>query len=127
MQNELTVTFEGDHIHVIADGDKDFEFSEKLWSTVAELCRKHNCFNVLGVANSSKSVEAMEGYDHARLFEELGIGYRYRIAWVELNPAAQDMASFIETVLINRGLPGKVFSSVDDAEKWLLGHGRQHE
>ena len=33
---------------------------------------------------------------------------------------AQDMASFIETVLINRGLPGKLFSSVADAEKWLL-------
>ena len=34
---------------------------------------------------------------------------------------AQDMASFIETVLINRGLPGKLLSSVDDAEKPLLG------
>jgi hypothetical protein len=49
MHNKLAVTFDGDHIHVIAD--------------------------------------------------------------------AQGMASFIETVLINRGLPGKLFSSVDDAEK----------
>ena len=67
-------------------------------------------------------MEAIEGYDHARLFEELGIDDRYRIAWVEFNDEARDMTLFVETVLINRGLPGRLFSSEADARAWLLSN-----
>ena len=121
MLNQLTITFEGDHIQVISDGDKDFAFAVDLWTQVVAMCQKHNCFNVLGIANTSKPVEAMEGYDHAGLFQNLAITQEYQVAWVELNPDAMDMADFIETVLVNRGLPGRVFGSVDDAKTWLLG------
>jgi hypothetical protein len=31
---------------------------------------------------------------------------------------------FAETVAVNRGLPVTVFSSVSDAERWLLGKER---
>ena len=121
MPNQLTVTYEGSHIQVLSDGDKNFDFSEKLWTSVAEMCQKHNCFNVLGIANTTTPIEAVEGYDHARLFRELNIGQDYRIAWVELNPDAVDIVSFIETVLVNRGLPGRLFPTVEEARNWLLG------
>jgi hypothetical protein len=121
MPNQLTVTYEGSHVRVLADGDKNYDFSVKLWTTVAEMCQKHNCFNVLGIANTTTPIEAVEGYDHARLFRELNIGQDYRIAWVELNPDAVDIVSFIETVLVNRGLPGRLFPTVEEARYWLLG------
>jgi len=35
-----------------------------------------------------------------------------------------DLMKFAETVAVNRGLPVMVFSSVSDAEKWLLNKGR---
>lgn len=124
MQNSLTITFEGDHVLVLSDGDKDMEFAEKLWSQVSGMCQKNNCFNVLGIARTSTPQEALDGYDHARLYRELGIDGRYRIAWVELEPDAIDMASFIETVLVNRGLPGRVFENEADAREWLLGEGQ---
>jgi hypothetical protein len=124
VKNSLTITFEGDHVLVRADGDKDMEFAESLWSQVSSMCEKNNCFAVLGVARSSTPQEALDGYDHARLFRELGIDERYRIGWVELEPEAIDMAAFIETVLVNRGLPGRVFSSEADARKWLLNVGK---
>jgi len=124
VQNNLTVTFEDDHVLVRADGDKDMEFAEDLWSQVSSMCEKNDCFNVLGIARSSTPQEALDGYEHARLFRELGIDERYRIAWVELEPEAMDMASFIETVLVNRGLPGRVFSSEADARTWLLDVGK---
>jgi hypothetical protein len=125
VQNELTITFENDHILVRSDGDKDIEFSEKLWSQVANLCQEHNCFNVLGIARSTTPLEALDGYDHARLFRELDIDGRYRIAWVELETDARDMVNFIETVLVNRGLPGRAFATETEAREWLLGknHG----
>ena len=121
MQNKLDVTFEGDYVQVISDGEKDFAFATRLWSEVAKTCEKHNCFNVLGVANTTKSLEAFEAYDHAGLFDDLDITHPYRIAWVELNRDAGYRTAFVEMVLSNRGLPGRLFSNVSDATKWLLG------
>lgn len=125
MKNSLTVTFEGDHILVLAGGDKDMDYAENLWSQVVSVCQENNCFNVLGIARTTTPQEALDGYDHARLFRRLGIDHRYRIAWVELDPDAIDMAYFIETVLINRGLPGRVFSVEAEAREWLLNPGEQ--
>ncbi len=85
MQNEFAVTFEGNCVQVISDGDKDFAFATRLWSDVAKVCEQHDCFNVLGIANTTKPIEAFEAFDHAKLFEDLNIVRPYRIAWVELN------------------------------------------
>ena len=121
VRNQLTTTFEGDHVLVLSDGEKNFEFSTRIWTEVVEVCEANNCFRVLGVSTTTKPLEALEGYDHARLFRDLGIDRRYKIAWVENNADAQDIINFIETVLYNRGLPGKAFEDVDEARAWLLG------
>ena len=54
------------------------------------------------------------------MFRDLGIYGQFRIAWVERNPEAKDAVKFAETVLYNRGLPGKVFDDEDEARQWLL-------
>ena len=120
MNNILEITFEGDHVQVIAEGDKDFAFSVKLWAGAPNMCKKHQCFKILGVANTSKPLEAVERYDHARLFGDLGIDHHYRIEWVEKSEDAQDIAAFIEAVLSNRGLPGRLFATELEAREWLL-------
>ena len=121
MRNKLEVSFEGDHILVISDGDKDYRFMDRLWRDTAAVCEKHGCFNILGIANTSTPVEAVEGYDLAGLFRELNIGQNYRIAWVELDDESRDMAAFMQAVLANRGLPGLLFETEAEARKWLLG------
>jgi len=120
MHNKLEITFEGDHILVIADGDKDYRYMDRLWRELAAACEKYDCYNVLGIANTSTPVEAVDGYDLAALFRELNIGQNYRIAWVELDEDARDTAAFVQTVLANRGLPGLLFDTEADARKWLL-------
>ena len=45
----------------------------------------------------------------------------YRIAWVEKNINARDTLEFIQTVLTNRGMPGLLFDTEEDARAWLLG------
>jgi hypothetical protein len=45
------------------------------------------------------------------------------IAYVDVN-AEGDLMKFAETVAVNRFLPVKLFSSVSDAEKWLLDEDR---
>jgi hypothetical protein len=121
MQNKLEIRFEGDHVLVIADGDKDYRFMDKMWREVVAVCEKKSCFNVLGLANTSTPLEAVEGYETAALFHELGIDRRYRIAWVELNDDSRSIVEFVQAVLANRGLPGRVFETEAEAREWLLG------
>ena len=122
MENRLEVTFEGDHILVHADGVKDFLYIERLWREVAAACDKHDCYNVLGIANTTTPVEAVEGYERPAIFQQYGIGQRYRIAWVENNEDARDVIEFIAAVLANRGLPGRLFES--EASARALGASR---
>ena len=63
----------------------------------------------------------MDGFDHVELFRELGINTKYRIAWVELNPAAIKTMKFVDAALFNRLLPGRVFMTEAEATKWLFG------
>ncbi len=121
MENKLIVTFEGDHVLVIADGDKDYRYMETLWREVAATCDQNECYNVLGIANTTTPVEAVEGYDLPTIFRELRIGQHYRIAWVEKKQDARDMVEFVVTVLINRGMPGRLFDTEAEARQWLLG------
>ncbi len=120
MENKLVVTFEGDHVLVIADGDKDYRYMERLWHEVAATCEKHDCHNVLGLANTTTPIEAVEGYDLPKIFRELRIGQHYRIAWVEKKQDARDMIEFVVTVLNNRGMPGRLFDTETEAREWLL-------
>lgn len=121
MQNKIEITFEGNHILVRADGDKDYHYMDRMWRETAAACEEHDCYNVLGIANTSTPVEAVDGYDLPALFHELNIGQNYRIAWVELNEDSRDMIEFVQMVLANRGLPGLVFETEAEARKWLLG------
>ena len=120
MPYTLEITFEGDHIRVVADGDKDYRFMDRTWREIAAACEKHDCYNVLGIADTSTPVEVVDGYDLVALFGELNIGQNYRIAWVELDQDARDMTTFVQTVLANRGLPGLLFETEAEARKWLL-------
>ncbi len=120
MKGQITITHEGDHIKVISDGEKSFQFAETLWSLVKDECQKNQCFNVLGIAKTTVPIETYDALEMADLFERLEIDEKFRIAWVELNPEAYRTIFFIESVLSNRGLPGRVFLEVEEARNWLL-------
>lgn len=124
MERKLEISFEGSFIRVFSTGDKSYDSALNLWQQVVAKCTEHNCFKVLGVANSGTYFKTMEAFSHAKLFDELGITNKYRIAWVELNPEAFETTRFIETVLANRGLPGRLFTAEAEAEEWLLSEER---
>lgn len=120
MHNKLVVTFEGDHVRVISDGEKDYEFQERVWTEIVSACKKHDCYRVLGIAHTTVPLEVLEGYDLARLFRELNITHKYKIAWIEHNEEARHLVDFVVTVLMNRGLPGQSFTNEAEAKKWLF-------
>lgn len=119
--DQLIITHESDHIQVISNGEKSFQFAEMLWTKVRDACRAHDCFDVLGIAETTVPIETYDALEIADLFERLEINEKFRIAWVELNPEGYRTVYFIESVLSNRGFPGRVFLEVAEAKNWLLG------
>lgn len=119
---EIAVTFEGDHVLARTAGEKNYAVVEEIWSRISRVCEKHQCFDVLGIANTTEPIEAVEGYDLPGVFSEYNIDSRYRIAWVELNPDGVDVIDLVASILENRNLPGRRFSTVDEATAWLLGN-----
>ena len=121
MKNEISVVYDenNDLIHVISNGAKNINTARDLWEQVSALAEKTNCFKVLGVAYTEKNHSTLDGYNHAKLFQEIGIDYRYRIAWVETNPDVFDDVTFITTVLGNRGTQVQLFSDSHEAKKWI--------
>lgn len=122
MANESRVTFEGDHVKVISNGEKNIEVATRIWTEVVKVCEKHDCYRVLGIADTTVPMDIMDAYDHGKLLDELGLKKKYRIAWVEKNPVAFNSVYFIETVLINRSFTVRLFDDPADAKSWLV-HG----
>lgn len=120
MDNGFTVAFQGDHVRIDTVAERSIDYARALWAEVVETCEKHNCFFVLAVSNAPGPMPIADGYDHAELFLKLEISGKYRIAWAELNDDARDATLFVETVLFNRGLPGKVFCTEAEARRWLF-------
>jgi hypothetical protein len=122
MSNEMTNTHEGHNVLVLSSGEKSYRFAVQLWTAVLDACVNSNCFDVLGIANTTVPIETFDALEIGDVFQDLGIDGKFRIAWVEINPEAYQTAFFIESVLSNRGFSGgRVFLDESEARKWLLG------
>ncbi len=114
------ISFEGDHVRAVSIGEKSIDTARELWTAIVQACEEHQCYRVLGIANSTKAMPIIDGFDHVALFRELGIDTNYRIAWVEQNPDSIKSIKFVDAALFNRMLPGRVFSDEDEAKAWLF-------
>jgi hypothetical protein len=124
MEDQFEITYEGNCIKVQLQGNEDLGVASCLWPQILEACKDNDCFKVLGIAETTNPLGTMDAYNHAELFNKLGINHQYRIAWVELNPEAYEATQFAETVLKNRGLPGRLFADVSEAKQWLLNEAK---
>jgi hypothetical protein len=120
MDSRFTVTFQGDHVRIETDAEKSLDYATALWTEVVRVCGEFDSYNVLAVSNAPGPMPILDGYSHAALFRELKIDGKFRIAWAELSDDAREATLFVETVLLNRGLPGKAFATEKEAKKWLL-------
>lgn len=120
MRYEMLVTFMGTYVEARSVGEKSYQTAEKLWAEITRICQEHDCYRVLGIADSDKQMSLMDSINHEQLFRQFGITPRYKIAWAESNPDELGKLKNLETILVNRGYRGKVFSDVEEAKAWLL-------
>jgi hypothetical protein len=120
MSYKLTVTPKPTYLHIIVTGQLTEENVLRYFEEIHCECTAHNCFRILieesldGPRLSVVKVLELisgEGSKNKGLFKA--------IAYVDVN-AVDDSMKFIENASVNRGLPVKVFSTVTNAEKWLL-------
>lgn len=124
MSYKLTITQKPAYLHAIITGVNSRENVECYLDDIRRECTSRGCFWVL-------IEERLEGprlgtIDVFRIAAEgsgRALGIFKAIAYVDVN-AEGDLMEFAETVAVNRFLPVKLFSSVSDAEKWLLGEDR---
>jgi hypothetical protein len=124
MTYKLTINQKPTYLHAIVTGLNNRENVVGYMEEVVHECTARNCFRVLieerldGPRLGTQDVFeiASEGSHRVR-------GILKAIAYVDVN-AEGDLMQFAETVAVNRGLPVMVFSTVADAEKWLLQNDR---
>ena len=121
MAYEMSVTYMGYYVEVNSSGDKSIETALQLWREITRVCNQHHCYKILGIARSTRPMPVMDSISHEKLFKDLQVTHRYKVAWVELNPAAVDKTRFLETFVQNRSLVnGRLFEDVATAKQWLL-------
>lgn len=121
MPNSLDITSQDKYLHVVISGSSSYENAVILWQAIAEACKQHNCFYVLGEQHMDTAISTMDAWNHQTIFAEAGITSKFVIAWVDKNPKTFEHTEFIRTVLANRDIGyGKLFSDTEKAKNWLL-------
>jgi hypothetical protein len=121
---ELKIEPKAGYLHVTVTGRNTQENVMRYMQEVMHECAARRCFRVL-------IEERLEGprLGTMQVFTMVSSGAkRYHgmleaLAFVDVSADAGVMR-FAEDVAVNRGIPVKVFRTIDGAEKWLEQHAR---
>lgn len=120
---QYNIKFENrsEYLYAYVTGEEDnVEISAQYWNEIAEECRQNNYKKVLVVEDINDAVASVvELYQFAVELPKLGFAGTY-IAFVDRYIEQNELNKFVELVASNRGLMGRVFNDVNEAEKWLL-------
>ena len=117
-----SVTFEHRPGYLYAYGKavKDsFEISLGFWTEIAAHCKANNFSKVLVEEDFETDNEILDTYEIVSQGHKVGFT-RVKIAFVDRHNSQMNNNLFGETVARNRGILGRVFPNVEEAEKWLL-------
>jgi hypothetical protein len=114
----MTIAVEGGYLHAVVTGVNSVENVVAYLQQLRQECEDRGCFRVL-------IEERLEGprlrtLDVFQIASQGAVGASRieAMAFVDVH-AEGDLMKFAETVAANRGLPIRLFKSVDDARHWL--------
>jgi hypothetical protein len=120
MTYRLTIAQKPAYLHAVVTGWNSKENVTQYLTELRRECTARGCSRLLieerleGPRLGTLEVYAIASQACGQAPEQIRA-----IAYVDAN-AQGDLMHFAETVAVNRGLPIMVFSTVADAEKWLL-------
>jgi hypothetical protein len=120
MTYTLTINPKPTYLHAIVTGLNSRENVEGYLQEILLECTSRSCNRVLIEERlEGPRLGMLEVFNIASEGSIRALGMFKAIAYVDVN-AGNDLMQFAETVSTNRGLRVKVFSTVAEAEKWLL-------
>lgn len=122
MTYHLTIEEKPSYLHARVTGTHNAENLRRFLVEVHEECARRNCTAVLLEMNlSGPSLDTGSIFDVVSERSAAGMMFK-RIAYVDTSPE-RDLRKmeFAETVAVNRGVRVRLFHSVADAERWMLG------
>jgi hypothetical protein len=109
------------YVYVTVTGENSVESVNGYLAEVHAWCRQHKCPNVLIVENlagpglGTYSIFELVSRKSAGASQVVG-----RLAYVDINPEHDPKAmGFAEYVAVNRGIPVRIFATVQEAQNWL--------
>ena len=124
MTYKLTVDQKPTYLHAIVTGRNSRENVVRYLEETLRECIARSCFRVLIEERlDGPRLGTLDVFQIVSEASSKAEGVLKAIAYVDVN-AESNMMQFAETVAVNRGVPVVVFSTVADAEKWLLNEGR---
>jgi hypothetical protein len=116
---ELTFEQRPEYLFAYVEGDKDsYEISISFWKEIARECAARNARRVLIHENIVQNVSVAEMYQVASEIPEMFSGIA--IAFYDRHADQADINQFGELVARNRGVIGRYFADIGEAEAWLL-------
>ena len=120
MTYELTIDQKPAYLHAIVTGRNSRENVARYLADILQECIARRCRKVLIEERlDGPRLGTLDVFKIASEGSSRALGVFQAIAYVDVN-AEGNLMQFAETVAVNRALPVTVFSTVADAEKWLL-------
>jgi hypothetical protein len=124
MTYKLTIDQKPTYLHVIVTGRNSRENVVQYLEQTLRECIARSCFRVLIEERlDGPRLGTLDVFQIVSEASSKADGIVKAIAYVDVN-AEGNLMQFAETVAVNRGVPVVVFSTVAEAEKWLLNEGR---
>lgn len=120
MDYELTILEKTGYLHGIVTGQNSREAVAGYLRQGLQECIARNCTHALIEAHlQGPRLALWDIFEIAIQHSRRDIGHFDSIAYVDSN-APSELLTFVQNVTSNRGLPLRVFTTVEAAEQWLL-------
>ena len=120
MSYTLTIERKPTYLHAIVTGLNSRDNVAQYLQEVLRECTNQGCFRVLIEERlAGPRLGVLDVFEIASRGSKNALGKFRAIAYVDVY-AEGGLMEFAETVAMNRALPIRIFSTVEDAEKWIL-------
>jgi hypothetical protein len=117
---KLTFEYRDKYLFAFVTGPKDsLEISIMFWKEVLEEAHAKNYKKLLVTEDFDEVISMPDMFFLVDGISKMGY-HNIRIAFVDTKTDQFELNKFGETVATNRGIAGKVFSNIEEAERWLL-------
>jgi len=116
----LTFEYRPAYLYAHVEGENDnYEISSAYWQEIADECTNKEFDRVLIIEDIVETGSLAEIYQLCSEFSRMGYD-EIKIAFIDRRSDQEEQNKFGELVAVNRGLNVKIFTDIDEAEKWLL-------